>query len=230
MKHFKGGDRCYLVVAILCFLLLVVMTVYNREGEPPDMNAFAGNYYIGEYIRQSDSKAVYNALAGYNNYGTTSCIIMPKTLDPTLTIYPCSQTLPWIASSEATTKAKAEEFAKAAYYIQPYKEGDYIIAPGELTFTNSNVSSNATDRCIYATIGKNYRISFTHIKEWWCHMNCEVDYEHSEVVGAGSTNGTSTVLAGTIIGKAKAETTVWLEYSEDGENWTIVSFESYYSR
>lgn len=225
---FKGKDRVYLIVALVCFVFLVVMTAYNREGEQPDMNNFAGNYYKGEYINARDSKAIYSALEGYAQVDETSCIIMPKTLDNTLKIYPCGQTLPWIASSAATTKKDAEALAKVAGYIQPYKDGDYIIAPGELVFTNSNVSSNATDRCITATIGKNYRISFLHIKEWWCHMESTVEYTHTEVVGAGSSNGTSSVLAGTIIGKAKAETQVCIEYSADGQNWAIVSFESYY--
>lgn len=195
------------------------------------MNDFAGNYYIGEYIRQSDSKSIYAALEGYGTVGSTSCIVMPKTLDPTLTISPLNQSLPWIASSEATTQEEANDLADKTGYIQPYDDGDYIIAPGELTFTNSNVSSNATDICIYATIGNNYRISFTHIKEWWCHMDCtEEDYDHSTIVGAGSTNGTDTVLAGTIIGKATSATQVLIEKTEDGRNWVQTSFADYYNR
>ena len=224
----KGNDRVYLIAAFICFILLAILAAFNYEGQKDPTDTFVNSYYEGYKIDSMDSKSLYSALNAYNNMGETACIVNPRTVDSDKIITVCDQTLPWIQMSGDTTKAKAEEFAKIEGGCLPFSDGDYIIAPGDLTFINSNVSSNINNKSIQAYIGTKYKIEFSHIAEWWCHMDAKVeDYRHSDVVGHGSNNNTDRVIVGTIIGKATSSTvaSIWVK---QGDEWVPCSWEDYY--
>lgn len=222
-----GSDRFYLICAVVCFIGLAILGVFNAAEVDPDFYIYIANYYEGEKIDSLDPKTMYKALNAYQSTSTTSCIIQPKLIQSTKALHPYGQGMPWVVSADDMTVEEAEGYCTKGAGFTPYKDGQYIIAPGQVAFTNSNVSSNKDDITIEGTIGEDFKIRFEHVKEWWCHMDCSIEYSHTDVVGAGATNGTSKVNAGAIIGKATSGTAVML-YKKDGINWTPVSFEEFY--
>ena len=223
------GDKKYLILSVVCFLGLFMLSIYNYEGDRPIAKDFVNNYYEGYEVEAMDNRSLYGALKAYNSTETSSCIVNPKTLAEDKKVMPYKQALPWIQSSDAISVEKAESFAERSEGVKPFKDGDYIIAPGDLTFINSNTSSNKHNKCIQAQIGNNYRVEFSYVKEWWCHMESkEESYRHTDVVGRGSNNNTERVIVGTIIGKATAGTTATI-YKKSGTGWEKCSWKSYYN-
>ena len=226
MKN-RGSDRAYLIVALVCFIFLGILAVFNYEDQNEVVGSFVDSYYRGYKITSMDSKSLYGALNAYGSTSASACIINPKTAASDKLVLPCDQTMPWVQTTDATTTDKATAAAKVVDCM-PFSDGDYIVAPGDLMFLNSNVSCNKTDISIQATIGTKYKIVFSHVQEWWCHMDSTANtYSHSDVVGYGSSNNTDRVIVGTIIGKANSSTIVEMYY-DNGSDWVKCTLEDYY--
>ena len=113
-------------------------------------------------------------------------------------------------------------------------EDQFIVAPCDLYYTNTNVTVGANDTCYIQAIAHasngHYRLTWNNIYCWWCHIGKDTVNRHDKVYGAGQTQW-STAAKGFIIGQAQpGSTTVRVEYRKDTSStvWEPSSLAEFY--
>lgn len=211
----KGNWRIILFVGV--FIGLFLLTALNWS-KPNNIPFTTEGFYTGNSGDYIDYKELYESLYVGLAPGSGECrtemsyAVTGEQMENGNIIETCmAGKYQWIAP---TSISSSSEMGTGST-IAPYNEGDVIIAPGNLTFINSNVLQETADTVyIKAILAGKYIIRWDNVDCWWCHIGKENRNKHSKVVGKNGIYATCT--GGYIIGQAKAGTTVSF-YTIDSE-------------
>lgn len=207
--------------ASLVFIVLVVLVMYNYEA-PSDSQFSPENFYAGNNGAEVDPKENYEQMVVGLVSGSLSCRSeMSKATDEELVQ---AGNYTWLAPNKNSINpdgiSSYDDIRKLSLgadesVLMPYAEGDHIIAPGKMTFINSNVVQESADYTyIMAYIGTKYVLRWDDVDCWWCHEGKDNKNKHTRVVGARGIY--ASCIGGYIVGVAKDSTTVTLyEVLED---------------
>lgn len=215
-RDYKG--RGVIIFAVFSFIVLGLIVLWNYRPEN-EKEFSAESFYTGQSAEDSDPKTLWAVIHGTAYYDTSSCLTKP----PTTTVEYCHGAA-WLSSGSRTEEKMQSVDGRV------YADGDYIIAPVNLRFANSNVSSSegSIDIEAYVLSGNKVRITWKNVKTWWCHIGKEDVTRHTEVYGKGGSYDECTL--GTVVGQATKDTVVCIEYQNDvgeWETWTVEEFYTY---
>lgn len=202
-------NNMFLGIAAVSFVFLGCVAAFNYS-KPIDKQFSPENFYKGDSYDSSilteDPKAYYknfNPGLSTDTEAICSAIItrgnQPK-MTPTNLVWP----------SDGNVVKNADE-VKAYYTVteQPmhaycFKDDEFILAPGDIKFTNSNIlQADENNYTIEGVVGK-YYFEFGNVKNWWCHLNKKTSKKHTVQCGKGASamGGIEDVSKGVIIGQA----------------------------
>lgn len=214
MRDYRIENKPLMIMATVAFFVLGVLSIIQQS--PTSGKIFGdGNFYTSNIGKASNPQKEYNQAFAVNVLTGTACNTLAKTCKDIYTI----RGNYWIANRDAsiTTATDFDKYkvSENSLSITPYKNGDYIISPTNLKFTNSNTTLNPSNgqRYIEATIGNEYIIRWDDVECWWCHIGKTDNDNHTARVGYGGSP--SSVISGVIIGQAKSSTKVTLRKLDD---------------
>lgn len=201
---------------IIVFLGLYLMVLFNT-GRENDAVFTTDAFYQGISGSEINYKDLYNSLYVGLAPGSGECSTEMKSAeDYGLSPYMAGR-FTWLVAKPVSTSADMG----TGTTIMPYEDGDYIIAPGNLKFVNSNIVQDSADFIhIEAILNDTYVIRWDNVTSWWCHLGKEHKSKHSKVVGNGGIY--SSCSQGFVIGEANAMTRVtFYKIGLDGEQTLI---------
>lgn len=201
-----------LIIVCVSFLLLGLYAAYNSPFEDDTKTFGLENFYVGEEHEEIDPRMQYGVYTA-GNLDDITCL---PSMSKGVSMYTCKSNVVWmvdnsVKSDEEVASVITGSVIDATECIyQPFKDGDMILAPAAMTFTNSNVEQTSLDRIdITGKLGTDYEIVFTNVKSWWCHIGKSNPKQHSTVYGNKGTY--SNCAAGCVIGQANSSTQVQLK-------------------
>lgn len=223
----QRSDKLMVIATLLCLLFLSILGALNYSKEDPFFYTNGGEvYYEGRAIPENDPKDEYTIQYGSRG-SSTDCVTSISRVEATEMLTPYGAGVPWLQVSEDADISQVEGEYCLMSEFTPFRDGDLIVAPGNVVFTTSNTSFGVGDETIEFTIGTDWKITLKCVQSWWCHLDSNGDCRHTEVVGHGATNGTDRAMAGSILGRASGSTIVYVYRKIDGE-WVPSNLQSYY--
>ena len=217
MRDYRIENKPLMIIATAAFFILGVLAVIQQS--PTSGKIFGdGNFYTSNVGVKSNPKETYNKVFANNVLAGTACNTIAKTCEDLYTV----QGNYWIVNRDSgiTNVSDFDKYkvSENSLSITPYKNGDYIISPTNLKFTNSNTTLNPSNgqRYIEATIGSEYIIRWDDVECWWCHIGKTDNDSHTARVGYGGSP--SSVISGIVIGQAKSSTKVTLRKLDENGN------------
>ena len=187
------------LVFIACCLLCLLYYTKHVNNEPKTYAQ--GNFYESNNSLDVNSQALYEQMVGNSVLEENAC---SKTMTSASNPLRCNK-FTWIVDGQTKTREELVKADDQDYYLL-YEDGDYIVAPVQLTFINSNIKTYIDGEIsIRAYAGTKYIIHWDDVDAWWCHMD-KTKNQHTTKIGAGGKF--PVCVEGMIIGKAKSTTRV----------------------
>lgn len=217
--------------SIVCAVVLLLIWVLGFP-ENNDTDFSPNSFYVGDATGVVDPKVLYD-----NYYKSVlselSCRSAMFNGDNPIRL---STNMFWIIDDDKrlTDDSSADNAVSllgdknAEGFYTPYEAGDYIIAPTNITYLNSNIKSDMPGRTdIVVMCGRQYKLVFEDVECWWCHIGISDSSQHTTIYGKGGKY--STANAGRVLGQAKSSTRVKM-YKQNGDSWDEFDFADYLTR
>ena len=224
MNELVNKRKILFIIAIIVFTGLALLNLfdYNNSNE----HIFGtDNFYKGHSGEDIDPRNFYRAVNVGVTPGHNECRnSMELASDRGIKTTPAGW-ITWIGESSPSSIADVYAYGVegSKCVLKPYKQDEFIIAPGHLKFLNSNIKQTDPDSIMIEAKYGEYVIRWENVKTWWCHIDKDNPKKHTKIVGSKGVY--ASCRTGYIIGQANAETKVSLFKVDADNNYTAANFE-----
>ncbi len=221
----KETNTIVILLSVLVLVILAVLGAVNSNLIVDKLFDTTG-FYGGSSFIKTDPKKLYDSMYSNNVLLANKC--RQNMIEAQVsTGYINGRT--WIvdgqeAPSDSDLQSKYPDLKVEGLY----QNGQYIVAPGFCTFLNKNTSVKATSGETYIEVlcGTDYRIEWSNIKCWWCHIGRSNSNKHTDTYGEGTLY--STCQERWVLGEATQDTYVTFWQKDDNDNWHQITIAEFY--